>query len=66
MDWLTILIFPVVVVVIGLLIEYFVIQPIKKAKEIPLPTNVNRDWANAIRKAVKNFRDQQSGFEFEF
>jgi hypothetical protein len=65
MDWLTVLIIPIVVVVIGLLIEYYVIQPIKQAKAIPLPTNINRDWANAIRKAVRNFKAQQSGFENE-
>lgn len=65
MDWVTLLIIPVIVVVIGLLIEYYVIQPIKQAKEIPLPTRVTRDWENAIRKAVKHFKAQQSGFENE-
>ncbi|WKZ41075.1 MAG: hypothetical protein QY328_03365 [Anaerolineales bacterium] len=65
MDWVTLLIIPVVVIVVGLLIEYYVIQPIKQAKEIPLPTRVTRDWENAIRKAVKHFKAQQSGFENE-
>lgn len=65
MNWLTLLIIPIVVGVIVVLIEYYIIQPIKQSKEIPLPGHVNRDWGNGIRKAVKHFKDQQSGFENE-
>lgn len=65
MNWLTLLIIPVIVGVIVVLIEYYIIQPIKQSKEIPLPIHLNRGWGNGIRKAVKQFKAQQSGFENE-
>jgi hypothetical protein len=53
----TLLIIPVIVVVIGLIIEYWIIQPLRRAK-FSLISNkpISRDWMSAIKKAVKEFR----------
>jgi hypothetical protein len=63
-DLATLVVFPVVVGVIILIVEYFVIQPIRKAKavSIPHPSSISRDWMTAIKNGVRKFKTQQSGY----
>jgi|GEM_PF-4512398 hypothetical protein len=56
------LFWPVIVGIIILIVEYFVIQPLRKANEVSIPPSVGRDWATAIKTAVKKFKAQQSGY----
>lgn len=62
----TLLIVPFVVTVIGgaivLVIEYFFIQPVRRAIDASIPqSSVSRDWATAMRRAVRLFRAQYYG-----
>jgi hypothetical protein len=54
---------PVIGIVIGLIIEYFIIQPIKKATEraIPSSPSISKDWSTAMKKAIGQFRSQYYG-----
>ena len=63
-DLATLIIFPVIVGVIVLLVEYFVIQPIRKAKSVSIPrsSSISRDWMTAIKTGVKQFKAQQPGY----
>jgi hypothetical protein len=62
-DLAIVLVFPVVAGVIVVLVEYFVVQPIKKATEraIPSSSEISKDWATAMKKAIKRFRAQYYG-----
>ena len=55
---------PVVVIVIGLIIEYWVIQPIRKKSEVAIPSSpmISKGWATAIRRGIKQFKVQQTGY----
>ncbi len=48
---------------IVVIIEYFIIQPIKKTvdRAVPSSAEINRDWATAIAKAIKYLRMQHYG-----
>jgi len=59
---LSTLIWPVIVGIVLLIIEYFVAQPIRKANKTSLPVSINQDWTKAIEIAVKRFKTQQTGF----
>lgn len=53
----TLLVIPVIVVVIGLIIEYWIIQPLRRAKFSSISNKpISRDWMSAIKKAVKEFQ----------
>ena len=61
---LTALIFPAIAIAIGLLLEYFGMQPLKNAILIPRSSTMSRNWATAMRKAVKQFKAEQTGYNW--
>src|SRR3972149_4862465 len=67
-DLATLILIPVAVVVIGLIIEYWIIQPIRKRTEIAIPSSrsINKDWAIAIRRAIRQFKAQPSDYNWKW
>jgi hypothetical protein len=61
----TLVISPVTVIVIGLVIEYWVIQPLKGRKDSSAqPLVTNRDWATAQKKAIEQFKSERPEYRW--
>ena len=63
----TFLIIPIVIGVIMLVIEYWVIQPMRVANDHSLSLltgSANRDWSTAMKTAVKRFRANRGNYLF--
>ncbi len=55
---------PFVLLLVGLLVEYWVIQPIRNSQEYKDVSKENRrDWATATTRAIKRFRRQQPHYK---
>jgi hypothetical protein len=68
-DLSTVIVFPLLVAVAALILEYWVIKPLRKKHEVALPTSsqpVSRDWATAVKRAIKQFKAQQSGYNWRW
>ena len=58
---ISLLFWPLVVGLLLLLIEYFIIQPIRKRIEPSPPRGVSSTWQTAMRKAIRSFKENQIG-----
>jgi hypothetical protein len=59
-DFWTVLGIPVILVITSLILEYWIIQPIRSSKGFRrMPRKSQRDWVTATTEAVKRFRKQQ-------
>jgi hypothetical protein len=67
-DFTGLIIIPVIVIVIGLIIEYWIIQPVRKKSELVIPSSpaIDKDWAIAIRTGVEQFKSQQTDFRWKW
>ena len=65
MDYWNVAIIPLIIGALVLIIEYWIIQPLKDAKINIPPSEVIGDvWPSAMRRAVSQFKKQQRGFSW--
>ena len=63
---LSLLIIPVVVGLIVLIIEYWIIQPLKAARESePKLIRAGKNWSTAIENATEKFKQQQPQYDWK-